>query len=106
MEMSSTSAKYTITELNKMFTAYELPQQVINNNGPHFIFMEFQLFMKCKEIKHIRCSPHHPSSNGLTKRIVPTFKKAMKASAHESASVFQRLSIFFSYYSTIHAATK
>ena len=96
-------AKHTITELNKMFAAYGLPQQVVSDNGPQFVSSEFQLFIKSK---HIRCSPYHPSSNGLTDRMVQTFKKAMKASAHENTSVSQRLADFLlSYCSTTHATT-
>ena len=86
-----------------MFAAYGLPQQVVSDNGPQFISAEFQLFMKCNGIKHIQCSPYHPSLNGLAEGMVQTFKKA---SAHESASISQRLSDFLlSYRSTIHATT-
>ena len=53
VEMNSTSAKHTITQLNKMFAAYGLLQQVVIDNGPQFISAEFQLFMKCNGIKHI-----------------------------------------------------
>ena len=89
VEMHSTSAKHTIIELNKMFAAYGLPQQIVSDNGPQFVSSEFQLFMECNGIKHIRCFPYHPSSNGLAERMVQTFKKAMKVSTHEQTSISQ-----------------
>ena len=106
VEMSSTTTKQTIAVLNKVFAAYGLPEQVVSDNGPQFISDEFQLFMKSNGIKHIRCSPYHPSSNGLAERMVQTFKKAMKASANEATSVSQKLSDFLlSYRSTPHSTT-
>ena len=94
VEMHSTSAKHTITELNKMFAAYWLLHQVVSENGPQFVSSEFQLFMQSDGIKHIRCSPYYPSFNSLAERIVQIFKKAMKASAHENTSISQT---FFFY---------
>ena len=76
VEMSSTTTKQTIAVLNKVFAVYGLPEQVVSDNGPQFISDEFQLFMKSNGIKHIRCSPYHPSSNGLAERMVQTFKKS------------------------------
>ena len=106
VEMSSTTTKQTIAVLNKVFAAYGLPEQVVSDNGRQFISDEFQLFMKSNGIKHIRCSPYHPSSNGLAERMVQTFKKAMKASANEATSVSQKLSDFLlSYRSIPHSTT-
>ena len=47
--------------------------------GPQFVADEFATFMKMNGIKHIRCAPYHPSSNGAMEGFVQTFKRAMKA---------------------------
>ena len=56
-------------------------------------------------IKHIRCAPYHPSSNGAAERFIQTFKRAMKA-GEGTALLSQRLSSFLLMYrSTPHATT-
>ena len=84
VEMNSTTSQRTIAELCKTFAAHGLPQQLVSDNGPQFISDEFATFMKSNGIKHIRCAPYHPASNGAVERLVQTFKKAMKTSTDTS----------------------
>ena len=77
--MSKTTADATITELRRLFSSYGLPDQVVSDNGPQFVSEEFKSFPKSNGVKHIHCSPYHPSSNGAVERFVQTFKKAMLA---------------------------
>ena len=57
-------------------------------------------------VKHILCSPYHPSSNGLAERFVKTFKQAMRAGENSGIPVSQRLHNFLlGYRSTSHATT-
>ena len=37
----------------------------------------FPSFRKRNSIRHVRCTPYHPSSNGLAERAVEPFKKAL-----------------------------
>eukprot|EP00731_Ephydatia_muelleri_P002987 Em0001g2987a len=39
---------------------------------------EFGCFRKHNGIRHIRCAPYHPSSNGLAEHAVQTFEEAMR----------------------------
>ena len=78
-EMSSTTALKTIATLRHLFAAYGLLEQLVSNNGPQFTSEEFQIFVKQNGVKHIRCAPYHPSSNGAAERFVQTFKQVMKA---------------------------
>ena len=94
MEMTSTTALKTIMELRKLFAAYGLPEQLVSDNGPQFVSEEFAIFLKSNGIKHIRCSPYHPSSNGAAERFVQSFKQAMKAGAESTPPISQRLSNF------------
>ena len=105
-DMSTTSATQTIATLRQLFSAYGLPEQVVSDNGPQFISEEFADFMKKNGIKHIRCAPYHPASNGAVERFIQTFKQAMKASEHNGQSVTHRIANFLlSYRATPHSTT-
>ena len=106
VEMSSTTSSKTIEVLRHMFAAYGLPQQIVSDNGPQFVSGEFEAFMKANGIKHTRCTPYHPASNGEAERFVRTFKESMKASKYDGLTLPHRLENFlFSYRSTQHSTT-
>ena len=106
IEMSTTTSEKTIEVLRQLFARYGLPEQLISDNGTQFTSEEFAAFTKANGIKHIRCTPYHPSSNGLAERFVQTFKRAMKASQHDGKSLQCRLSNFLlTYRSAPHATT-
>ena len=65
---------------------------------------EFKALLKSNGVKHIRCSPYHPSSNGAVERFVQTFKKAMRAQKPEC--FHHRLMAFLlTYRITPHSTT-
>ena len=106
IEMPSVTASKTIDELRKLFSAYGLPEQVVTDNGPQFTAEEFTVFLKQNGIKHLKCSPYHPSSNGAVERLVQSFKKSLRASESDGRTVSHRLSSFLlTYRSTPHAST-
>ena len=74
IEMWSTTASKTITELRKIFASYGLPQQVISDNKPQFASKEFAKFTAQNGIKRIQVAPYHSSSNGLAERYVQSSK--------------------------------
>ena len=107
IEMKDTTAPNTIQEVRKLFAAYGLPQQVVTKNGPQFTSTEFTTFMKSNGVKHIKCPPYHPSSNGAAERLVQTFKRSLKAFVQRGRSIQQGLCDFLlSYRSTLHATTR
>ena len=64
------------------------------------------MFLKQNGVKHIRCAPYHPSSNGLAERFVQTFKTAMKVNGANSSNLSQKLNSFLlSYRNTPHTTT-
>ena len=106
LEMRSTTAAKTISELRKMFAAHGCPEQLVSDNGPQFVSQELATFLKMNGVKHIRCAPYHPASNGAAERLVQTFKKAMKAGVTTTRPVEQALSSFLlSYRTTPHSTT-
>ena len=82
IEMKITTTSATIQELRKLFSAFGLPEQLVSDSGPQLASVDFTHFLKCNGIKHIRCTPYHPSSNGAAERFVKTFKNAMEAGEH------------------------
>ena len=104
--MTSTTAESTVGVLRNMFASHGLPQQLVSDNGPQFVAQVFTDFMQHNGIKHIKCTPYHPSSNGLAERFVRTFKLAMKAGATDNIPLAHRLANFLlSYRSTPHSST-
>ncbi len=86
MEMSTTTASRVIMVLRHLFFFHGLPEQIVfRDNSPQFVSDEFQQFTRAigHGVKHIRCTPYHPSSNGAAERFVRTFKESMKAAHHE-----------------------
>ena len=105
-EMGDTTTAKTIAVLRHLFASYGLPEQLVSDNGPQFSSADFSQFMKANGIKHTKCAPYHPSSNGAAERFVRTFKQAMKAGRSDGRSVSHQLANFLlSYRSTPHATT-
>ena len=97
--MVHTSSSKTIELLRHLFASYGLPEQLVSDNGPQFTSEEFKRFMKGNGIRHIRCAPYHPASNGLAERFVRSFKEAMKAAKHDG---LRELTVYISNYSSCH----
>ena len=100
VEMKNTTSAATITVLRQYFATYGLPEQVVSDNGPQFTSSEFRIFLKSNGVKHIRCVPYHPSSNGVVERFIQTFKKALRAGGMQAVTVHQRLMNFLLVYRT------
>ena len=106
IEMTSTTSELTIQALRGLFAAHGLPDQVVSDNGPQFVSKEFQRFMKENGIKHTRCAPYHPSSNGLAERFVQTLKNALRRTKDIRRTFQHRLAGFLlAYRTTPHATT-
>ena len=104
--MSTTTTFKTIVTLREMFARYGLPKQIVTDNGPQFISEEFRKFMGVNGIKHIRCSPYHPASNGAAERAVQTIKKALRTAHLAGYSMEHALATFLlRYRTTPHATT-
>ena len=61
--------------------------------------------MKSNGVRHTRCAPYHPVSNGLAERFVQSVKQALKSSVSDGRLLIQRLSSFLltTYRTTPHA---
>ena len=105
-EMAETTTAKTIAVLRHLFARYGLPEQLVSDNGPQFVSADFTQFLKANGVKHSKCAPYHPSSNGAAERFVRTFKQAMKAGKSDGRAFSHRLENFLlSYRTTPHATT-
>ena len=101
--MNSISATKTVKQLN-ILTIHGLPRKIVTDNGPTFISQEFRDFIHSNGISHITSAPYHPSTNGLAKRTVQSFKGSIKCIP--STSIQDHLSHFlFHYRITPHSTT-
>ena len=69
--------KDTVKILRKIFATHGLPERIVSDNGSPFTSGEFESFLQRNEIKQIRTSTYHASSNGMAERYVQTFKHTM-----------------------------
>ena len=101
--VSSTSSQQVVRVLRNLFSTHGLPDVIVSDNGTAFTCVEFETFMKRNGIRHVRCAPYHPSSNGLAERAVQTFKEAVKKT---KGDIDVRIARFlFQYRITPHATT-
>ena len=76
--VSSATTSATITKLRQTFAVLGLPITIVSDNGSCFTSDEFEQFCRANGIKHVKCSPYHPSSNGLAEPAVQTVKAGLK----------------------------
>ena len=95
----------TILVLQSLFARYGKPEQLVSDNGPQFVSEEFGTFMKQNGVKHIKCSPYHPSSNGQAERFVHMFEQTVQAGEREGKPLDQRLENFLIIYRVTSHAT-
>ena len=92
--MYTTTAYQTIKILKSLFACHAIPDQVVSDNGPHFIATKFEEFLRNNGIKHIRCSPYHHSSNRKAEKFVKSFIEAMIPCENDSLSLNHKIDNF------------
>ena len=65
----------------KHSATHGVPEVVVSDNGTTFTSTEFAQIMTKNGICHVKITPHHPSSNGLTERPVKTFNRPVASSS-------------------------
>ncbi len=106
VEMTQTTTSQTISALRHLFAVHGIPEQLVSDNGPQFISADFEEFARTNGIRHIRCSPYHPASNGEAERFVRTFIEAMMTGNGDGLTLTHRLNNFLlTYRTTPHTTT-
>ena len=101
----STATTTKTQVLRSLFARYGIPERLVSDNGPQFVSEEFETFMKQNGVKHIKCSPYHPSSNGQAERFVRTFKLALQTGERVRKPLDQSLENFLIMYRVTTRAT-
>ncbi|UYV82259.1 K02A2.6-like [Cordylochernes scorpioides] len=76
--MREITARKTIEQLRRLFSAYGLPEEVVSDNGPQFTGVEMKSFFERNGVKHTLIPAYHPQSNGLAERAVKLIKMALE----------------------------
>ena len=76
--MQTAVSLMTIEKMHSVFATHGLLEMLVTDNGTVITSEEFKKFMDKNGIQHVHTSPYHPASNGLAKRVVQTFKRALK----------------------------
>ena len=96
--MMTTTDKKTIAELRRVFSIHGLPEQIVSDNGTQFTSEVFQQLIGENGIKHVRSTPHHPSTNGEAERFVQMLKNVMRAAKGDSGTIETKLARFLLVY--------
>ena len=72
--VSSPSSAVTERVLRHTFATHSSSHVIVSDNASSFTSKEISRFSALNGIKHVRCAPYHPSSNGLAERAVKTIK--------------------------------
>ena len=75
--MSSPSSAVTERILRRTFVTHRSQHVIVSDNASSCTSKEFSRFCALNGIKHVRCAPHHLSSNGLAERAVQTIKSGL-----------------------------
>ena len=103
----STTTEATVEEFRYIFATLGIPQQIVTDNGSQFVSKMFQRFTSSNNIKHIKSSPYHPATNGLSERFVQTLKQALRVSRNDNRSLQHRLaSLLMNYRNARHSTTE
>ncbi len=52
----------------------KLRARLVSDNGPSYVALAFEEYLRMHQLRHIRCSPHHPQTNGKLERFHETLK--------------------------------
>lgn len=102
----STSAKATISALDKIFATHGNPKLLKSDNGPPFQSKEFKEYAETTGFKHRKVTPEWLEANGEVERFMRTLKKHIYTSMAQGKSWKQELWTFLKQYrATPHSST-
>jgi len=73
--------------------------RLLTDNGPGYIAKVLEEYLRMQSIRHIRCSPHHPQTNGKLERFHQTLKTRLNVLVYTSPEALKRaMAEFIEYY--------
>jgi transposase InsO family protein len=77
------TASTTVRCLQDLVANEGTPEEVLSDNGKHFVADLVRNFFQLHKIRHIRTAPYHPSANGMAERSIRTLKNLIRADLME-----------------------
>lgn len=103
---ASITTHNVITFLSSVFSRYGNPCTIVSDNGPQFTSAEFSMFLKERNIQHIRTSLYHPAANGAIERFHRVLKGCIQSAVLETKPWKPTVTEFLQVYrATPHSAT-
>lgn len=106
-----TTALKTVENISSMFAAFRLPEQIVTDNGPQFMY-EVPVFLRYNAVQHVKTPPYHSASNGAAQRLVQTVMKNLvrqlrgRRRSGQAQTIQNRLDQFlFTYRNTLCSKT-
>ena len=73
--------------------------RLVSDNGSSYLSHAFEDYLRMLEIRHIRCAPHHPQTNGKIERFHETLKARLNLLVYTSAEQLRAaMSEFIEFY--------
>ena len=73
--------------------------RLVSDNGPGYLARAFEGYLRMLQIRHIRCSPHHPQTNGKLERFHETLKTWVNLLVYSSSEELRRaIAEFIEFY--------
>ena len=73
--------------------------RLLSDNGSSYLSHAFEDYLRTLRIRHIRCAPHHPQTNGKIERFHETLKARLNLLVYTSAEELRRaLDAFIEFY--------
>ena len=93
--------------LEKIFSIYGIPDNLISDNGPPFSSIEFRNYMIEKGVNHKRITPLWPQANGQVERFMTSLTKIAKIALLERKDwKIETYKFLASYRNSPHSTTK
>ncbi len=86
-----------------MFGHCGRPSEIVSDNGPQFVSVKFEDFLKSHGISHIKSSVYNPTENGLVEVFNRSLKYGVQCFAQERLSWQQDITELLKHFCTMPA---
>ena len=90
-QMGSQTATEIVALMQKQFTRWENPDEIVTDSGKNYNSAKFSQFCQRKKIEHTKSSPHHHQSNGKSESAVKIAKSLLRKSPKTAFNPYEAL---------------
>ena len=92
---------------NRFIPSHGCPEILISDNGMEFTAAHWEAYLKGMGIKHMRCTPQQPESNGKIERFHRTFKNMLSKAINNAPGDWEDHvgSVLFSHHISVSDVT-